>query len=342
MDFLRIFACFMVVFLHVSAQNWHITNVRSVEWQIFNVYDTAVRSCVPLFFMISGKLFLSRESMVPLSRLFKKNIAKLVWLYLLWSFLYAIDTVGLRALLSGTVGENIIRHTIQAKYHLWYIPALIGVYMLIPVLWSLVKYEKGKYLIYACVMFFLFGIIKKTILAFPIDGTIEALIKKVSYALGEYSGYFLLGYVLDLIQEKFSKIKSSVLVTLLFAVIAVSAVITSANSISVGKPTTLLYDNLMIPACVEAMIIFLLFLRIQACELSGKIHNIITTISKYTLFVYLAHVFVMQHLDMHFGLSTMSFYPLISVPVLSIIIFLICMAGAWVIDNIPVLRKILM
>ena len=262
-DFLRIFACFMVVFLHVSAQNWRITDVESVEWQIFNVYDTAVRSCVPLFFMISGKLFLSRQSMVPIPRLFKKNIAKLIWLYFLWAFLYAVDTVGLRSLLSGTSGEELIRHTIQAKYHLWYIPALIGVYLLLPILWSLVKYENGKYLTYACVMFVVFGIFKNTILSIPIEATLEVLIKKFSYVLGEYSGYFLLGYMLDKNQEKLNKIKTSVLLLILVIVIAMSASITSIYSIWVGNPTDLLYDYRMIPACLEAIIIFMIFLRIR-------------------------------------------------------------------------------
>lgn len=340
MDFLRIFACFMVVFLHVSAQNWHVTDVKSMEWQIFNVYDTAVRSCVPLFFMISGKLFLSRETMVPISKLFKKNIAKLVWLYFLWSFLYAIDTVGLNSLLAGTAGEDLLKYTLHVKYHLWYIPALIGVYLLLPILWSLVKYEKGKYMTYACVMFLLFGILKNTILVIPIGEEIEVLIKKVTYALGEYSGYFLLGYILDKNQEKFNKFKTGTLLLILGIVIAVSATITSVYSVSVGKPTTLLYDNLMVPACVEAIIIFLIFLRIR--ERQCKMQKNITNISRYTLFVYLAHVFVMQHLDINFGVSTLSFHPIVSVPILSVAIFLVCIVGAFIIDKIPGIRKILM
>ena len=31
MDYLRITACFMVVLLHASAQNWHVTDVNSLQ-----------------------------------------------------------------------------------------------------------------------------------------------------------------------------------------------------------------------------------------------------------------------------------------------------------------------
>ena len=42
MDYLRIFACFMVIFLHASAQNWHVADVHSLEWKIFNIYDYVI------------------------------------------------------------------------------------------------------------------------------------------------------------------------------------------------------------------------------------------------------------------------------------------------------------
>ena len=57
MDILRILACFMVVVLHTSAQNWDAVPFISFEWKAFNFYNAMVRSAVPIFFMISGKLF---------------------------------------------------------------------------------------------------------------------------------------------------------------------------------------------------------------------------------------------------------------------------------------------
>ena len=61
LDLLRIIAIFGVVVLHVAAQNWvkEFTNV--FNWNVYNVYDSLVRWTVPVFVMISGTLFLSKE-----------------------------------------------------------------------------------------------------------------------------------------------------------------------------------------------------------------------------------------------------------------------------------------
>ena len=60
-DYLRVFATLAVMVLHTSAQNWSKTDVNSFTWQTFNFFDSIVRWGVPVFVMISGSLFLSRD-----------------------------------------------------------------------------------------------------------------------------------------------------------------------------------------------------------------------------------------------------------------------------------------
>lgn len=60
-DLLRITACMMVVMLHVSAFYWTKLSPNCTEWKVINLYDSFVRSSVPLFFLLSGVLFLSKE-----------------------------------------------------------------------------------------------------------------------------------------------------------------------------------------------------------------------------------------------------------------------------------------
>lgn len=58
-DNLRGIACLMVVMIHTTT--WYITNAQSVSplnWDLANVLNSASRVSVPLFFMISGYLFL--------------------------------------------------------------------------------------------------------------------------------------------------------------------------------------------------------------------------------------------------------------------------------------------
>jgi surface polysaccharide O-acyltransferase-like enzyme len=59
-DNLRGIACLMVVMIHTTT--WYVTNAHSishVNWDIANILNSASRVSVPLFFMISGFLFLA-------------------------------------------------------------------------------------------------------------------------------------------------------------------------------------------------------------------------------------------------------------------------------------------
>jgi peptidoglycan/LPS O-acetylase OafA/YrhL len=62
-DNLRGIACLMVVMIHTTT--WYVTNAHSispVNWDIANILNSASRVSVPLFFMISGFLFLANAA----------------------------------------------------------------------------------------------------------------------------------------------------------------------------------------------------------------------------------------------------------------------------------------
>lgn len=88
-DYLRVFATFAVVVLHVSATNWYITDVNVMEWQAFNFYDSIVRWGVPIFVMISGSLFLGRD--VSLKKIYSKYILRMVVAFVFWSLFLCTD-----------------------------------------------------------------------------------------------------------------------------------------------------------------------------------------------------------------------------------------------------------
>lgn len=70
-DYLRVMATLAVIMLHMSAQNWYVSDVNGYNWQVFNLYDSIVRWGVPVFVMISGALFLKKGIV------FKSNIYKI-------------------------------------------------------------------------------------------------------------------------------------------------------------------------------------------------------------------------------------------------------------------------
>ncbi|MBR4445084.1 MAG: acyltransferase family protein [Solobacterium sp.] len=87
-DVLRVAATIAVILLHVSAQNWHSTDIHSFEWCVFTIYDGLVRWGVPIFTMISGAIFLNRD--IPIKKIYTKHILRIITAFIFWSAIYAL------------------------------------------------------------------------------------------------------------------------------------------------------------------------------------------------------------------------------------------------------------
>ena len=130
LDYLRVFAIFFVIMIHVSAQNWYKIDVNDFFWQTFNFYDSISRWSVPVFVMISGALFLNKD--IIISQIYKKYILRLMISFLVWSAFYCF--LGNRSLS--------LKNILNGEYHMWFIFMIIGLYMLSPIIREIVKNKK--------------------------------------------------------------------------------------------------------------------------------------------------------------------------------------------------------
>ena len=337
-EILRIVASFMVVMLHVSANKWYGLDAELSEWAVLNLYDSAVRSCVPLFFMMSGMLFLNREKMTPLSKVLNSSVLKLLVVYIFWALLYAVDTIGVRELFAGQSSyKELVGLLVEGKYHLWFLPVMIGIYLLMPVMFAIKEYKNGKYVFYTLILFFVFAILLPTIRQIPVETNyLVEILGKVRYELSGFSGYFLLGYYLS--KRDYSKTRKSVLLILLVLIIGGATAIGRAHAIGQGEPSDILYGYMMLPVFLEAILIFVVFLKIKP-NISGRASKIITTISKCTLGIYLIHPFLIEQLNAKFGINTLSFNTWISVPAISILVFVVGTLVILVLSKIKIVNK---
>lgn len=92
-DLLRIQAAILVVLLHVSAISWNMISPYKPQWMIINLYNSMTRGAVPIFFMLSGAFLLKKD--IDIKDLYIKKIIPLSLVWLIWSFLYTLDTIGL-------------------------------------------------------------------------------------------------------------------------------------------------------------------------------------------------------------------------------------------------------
>lgn len=342
LDLLRILACFMVVVIHTVSVDFY-TSVDSFAWAVFNYTDTAVRSSVPLFLMISGMLLMSREE-CSIKRLLTRSIPRLLFIFFLWSTLYAIDKIGPMTLLRNFDLKNFLKKAWDygvCAPHLWYLPMFIGLYFLVPVLHAI--RDKKKILMYAVAMFFAFAVIPATVAAFPQTFIVAEAITRFDMAFCNYAGYFILGYLLYFYRDQI-RISNSLLLIIFFVMVAITGTAVQLLSMAAGKPQISLYDNAAIPTCLEACALFLLFLRIpsQKIDQNWNKSGWIQKLSKYTLFVYLLHPFVLTHLKENLSISPASANVFITLPTISVGVFVLCVGVAFVIDLIPGVRKILL
>lgn len=61
LDVIRVIACFFVVTIHVAGYGMEVLNPMTANWMIRNLVVCAVRCAVPIFFMVSGVLFIEKE-----------------------------------------------------------------------------------------------------------------------------------------------------------------------------------------------------------------------------------------------------------------------------------------
>lgn len=85
LDNSRIIAIYAVVFLHVSAGVVIGNDVGTEYWWVGNVYDSAVRWCVPVFVMISGALLLDPNKQEDLATFYTKRLSRILVPIIFWS-----------------------------------------------------------------------------------------------------------------------------------------------------------------------------------------------------------------------------------------------------------------
>ena len=85
-DILRILSVFAVMMIHVSASGFYTNPVQSFTWQVVNFYECMVRWAVPVFVMVSGMFFLNPQKEITLSKLYRKNIFRIVMALITWAY----------------------------------------------------------------------------------------------------------------------------------------------------------------------------------------------------------------------------------------------------------------
>ena len=145
-DYLSIAACIAVLYMHHNGLAHHYA--KSAMWLLSMGIECLCFWAVPVFFMISGAKLMDYRDRHTTKEFIRRRIEKVVIPWIAWSaiflFLQVIKgSVKLEEILSIQVVSLFLNTEIIRVY--WFFPALISLYLCIPVLSAISKSEDGDY-----------------------------------------------------------------------------------------------------------------------------------------------------------------------------------------------------
>ena len=332
LDLLRIIATLAVVVLHTAVQGWHDLSPRTFDWQVLNLWDSAVRWAVPAFVMISGALFLPRR--IPLKTLYGKYILRILTALVCWNLIYA-----LAALIRGDGFKRAAAIFIQGDTHMWFLYMIIGLYAAVPLLKRISDngYLARYFLLLTCLFAWLIpqaiGLVS---LASGEAGELLAgVVDRIHLhlVLG-YVGFFLLGRYLN--ERPLSRRVGGWLALGGFLLTAAGTALVSAVK---REPNDLFYGYNTLNVAAMGAGLFILFRdkwgRIRPSDRVGKW---LERLSRYSFGAYLCHFLVLGILK-EVGLHSLTFTPVLAVPAVAILTAVISFAVSALLHQIPVLKK---
>ncbi|MBQ7154783.1 MAG: acyltransferase family protein [Synergistaceae bacterium] len=326
---MRVAGAFAVMVLHVAAQNWYSTDVRSLAWQTFNFYDGLVRLGVPLFVMISGALFLSRD--IPVKKLYSKYIFKIFTAFVFWSLVYAAWDYAKSGKLLWSLSRFISGH-----YHMWFLFMIVGLYMIVPFMKKIAESASLTKYFLVLVLVFTFVLPESANVVSLFSEKYGGFINKVAgsfnmrFVMG-FSGYFLLGYFLD--NADITAKAERLIYTAGILGAAATVLMSLYASLLTGKPDETFYGSMSVNVLCETVAVFVFFKKHLDQESALAMR-----LSQYSLGAYLVHdanIMLIRRL----GLDTLTFCPVLAVPVIAVMVFVLSFAISAVIHRIPILKK---
>ena len=325
-DTIKAFAILFVIFIH-SSTPFVTDNVQGGAWMIANIYDSMSRMAVPLFFMVSGVLFLNKKD-ESLIIFFKKRFLKIIIPLIVWSFVYI--------LLKKYVAHqdiNIVDNLIYALnkpvyYHLWFMYSIIGIYLMLPIVKVFNNHASINIKYYYLALWFV------SVAIIPLINSIyhTELETYMPIVVG-YIGYFILGDLLKDLQLTRTIYYSSILIFI------ISTLMTIIGTASGDTFTHMYYDNFSVTTVMQsiAMFIILKYLTVNYIINSEKLSKIVILLSTYSLGIYLIHPILLRLIK---KLNFIDISLIVEIPVYAFLTYILSYMGVYFIKKILYLKHI--
>ncbi|MCC6259323.1 MAG: acyltransferase family protein [Anaerolineales bacterium] len=325
LDLIRALGAFLVVVAHSNVffqgKGWGPSS---------EFYFGMTRSAVPLFFMASGYLLLSKNE--TLIDFFRKRLSKLLVPFVVWSVVYLIwKEEGFGKSIYSIVWAYIIRIANRpSEQHLWFLYEIFGLYLFTPILRLYLQKAKKLDLYYFLAAWFILIPFVFFLREFtPIN-------LGLSYPfLGGYIGYFLFGHFAGRFLENPNK-RIAWIFYILGSLITVSGLWYRA----LYHVKSQYYEEYLSMNVV--IMSWSLFVLLKDIQISDRLYKFIIPLKNTSFGVYLVHMIVITELFTREPLSILTkigsgaYIPFI----LGLIGFIVSFIVVYILQKIPILKNI--
>lgn len=316
-DLLRIISSLAVIIIHtVSAPvTYNAIQISTSVASHLELIHTLMNWSVPVFFMITGYCLLLKQNCTYRYCFLHatKYLGILFSIGLFYSLLEEIFN-------AKTINTSIILKSVQNVFtgnlwdHMWFIYALIGIYLVMPVLHSFIQQSRESAVILTSLLFF-FNILCPTFEKYIHLGII--------FPFSGYLFYVCYGSII----AKYKICTSHKYLCCFLGLLSILWIIMSSNSSSYG------YDHLSI--CLIAMSIITIF-----NDLTISPSKLILKVSECTLGIYIIHPFFINVALKLLKLNMGSEMPYLKLLLFTTVIFFISFISTCVLQRIPVIKRL--
>jgi surface polysaccharide O-acyltransferase-like enzyme len=312
-------------------------------WWTATIYKFLALSCVPLFVMLSGALLLQPSKVKEPITVFLRKRAKRIGLafafwsavYIAWGFFVNQIPVTFYNVIEGTVKSLLT----GPWYHFWFLYLIVGLYLITPILRAVVAYRDQNLLRYLILLWFV-GVavvpLLQLLTGYSLNNTV--------FVFGGWIGYFVLGTYLQKIRARSSMLYGLFFLGLIWTIASTWYLQFLVHPLEQGY---FFFDYLTANVIVASVALFMILSRFNA-DWPGSNHprtsRVVHAISENTLPIYLFHIIILESLQrgfFGFKLSLTMINPVIGVPFIAIVTFVITFGLILLMKKVPVLKKLI-
>lgn len=332
-NLLRAFTTLAAIFYFVSLNWFHQTTAQSSDWTTLLTYNVLTSWWAPLFVMLSGAFLLDPKKSVRLRDLFLKYILRVVVVLVFWGVVYALLNCGMFSWpnIKAALFDVLWCDT---SYHLELLCVFLGLYLVTPILRAFVKGSSRGDLHWFFLLVFVFcSLLPALEVLFP--GKVSLLSAwagrmDIHLVLG-YVGYYVAGYYL----KNYTLGRVPEFLIYILGILSVAGSVWGIHSLS---NVSILMNDLAPHVVFMAVAVFVLFRYVLGVSDERSRRQRLGGAARISLGIYALHALFLMLLS-HFGITTLSFSPVVSVPVLSAAVFLCSFVIAWLLSKIPLVGR---